>query len=77
MILLHYILHVLLYFHSERDVFEHELSELRRKYEILEMSHKAQTKERNDLSKEVITKNMKFNVYLVCHLIYSAVTVVQ
>ncbi|KAF1506380.1 Progesterone-induced-blocking factor 1, partial [Megadyptes antipodes antipodes] len=36
----------------ERDVFEHELSELRRKYEILEVSHKAQAKERNDLSKE-------------------------
>uniref|UniRef100_A0A8C3RX34 Progesterone immunomodulatory binding factor 1 n=1 Tax=Chelydra serpentina TaxID=8475 RepID=A0A8C3RX34_CHESE len=39
----------------ERDAFEHELSELRRKYEILEVSHKAQAKERNDLSKEVAT----------------------
>ncbi|NWR94679.1 PIBF1 factor, partial [Furnarius figulus] len=39
---------------SERDVFEHELSELRRKYEILEMSYKAQAKERNDLAKEGI-----------------------
>ncbi|XP_053163199.1 progesterone-induced-blocking factor 1 [Hemicordylus capensis] len=37
----------------ERDTFEHDLSELRRKYEILEVSHKALTKERNDLSKEV------------------------
>ncbi|XP_066476120.1 progesterone-induced-blocking factor 1 isoform X3 [Tiliqua scincoides] len=37
----------------ERDAFEHDLSELRRKYEILEVSHKALTKERNDLSKEV------------------------
>lgn len=44
---------VSLYFNSERDTFEHELSELRRKYEILEVSHKAQAKERNDLSKEV------------------------
>lgn len=48
---------VSLYFNSERDVFEHELSELRRKYEILEVSNKAQAKERNDLSKEV---NVKF-----------------
>lgn len=48
---------VSLYLNSERDVFEHELSELRRKYEILEVSHKAQAKERNDLSKEV---NIKF-----------------
>ncbi|XP_074902184.1 progesterone-induced-blocking factor 1 [Buteo buteo] len=39
----------------ERDVFEHELSELRRKYEILEVSNKAQAKERNDLSKELAT----------------------
>ncbi|XP_063160602.1 progesterone-induced-blocking factor 1 [Candoia aspera] len=37
---------------SERDTFEHEFSELRRKYEILEVSHKAVTAERNDLSKE-------------------------
>ncbi|KAJ6652922.1 hypothetical protein lerEdw1_010500 [Lerista edwardsae] len=37
----------------ERDAFEHDLSEVRRKYEILEVSHKALTKERNDLSKEV------------------------
>ncbi|NXI50435.1 PIBF1 factor, partial [Chloroceryle aenea] len=39
----------------ERDGFEHDLSELRRKYEILEVSHKAQAKERNDLSKELAT----------------------
>ncbi|XP_061485960.1 progesterone-induced-blocking factor 1 [Rhineura floridana] len=39
----------------ERDAFEHDFSELRRKYEILEVSHKALTKERNDLSKEVAT----------------------
>lgn len=38
---------------SERDAFEHDLSELQRKSEILEVSHKALTKERNDLSKEV------------------------
>ncbi|XP_058040876.1 progesterone-induced-blocking factor 1 [Ahaetulla prasina] len=37
---------------SERDTFEHEFSELRRKYEILEVSHKAVTAERNDISKE-------------------------
>ncbi|NXG14391.1 PIBF1 factor, partial [Grallaria varia] len=40
---------------SERDVFEHELSELRRKCEILEVSYKAQAKERNDLAKELTT----------------------
>lgn len=52
--LLHFIhLTVSLYFNSERDTFENELLELRRKYEILEVSHKAQAKERNDLSKEV------------------------
>lgn len=44
-------------FHSERDVFEHELLELRRNYEILEVSYKTQNKERNDLAKEV---NIKF-----------------
>ncbi|NXE10479.1 PIBF1 factor, partial [Lophotis ruficrista] len=46
----------------ERDVFEHELSELRRKYEILEMSHKAQSKERNDLSKELATLQQSLNL---------------
>ncbi|XP_039225659.1 progesterone-induced-blocking factor 1 isoform X2 [Crotalus tigris] len=40
---------------SERDTFEHEFSELRRKYEILEVSHKAVTAERNDISKEATT----------------------
>uniref|UniRef100_A0ACB8FJ77 Progesterone-induced-blocking factor 1 n=1 Tax=Sphaerodactylus townsendi TaxID=933632 RepID=A0ACB8FJ77_9SAUR len=39
----------------ERDAFEHDLSELRRKHEILEVSHTALAKERNDLSKEVAT----------------------
>lgn len=47
---------VSLCFHSERDVFEHELAELRRKHEILEVSYKTQTKERNDLAKEVNIK---------------------
>ncbi|XP_042723711.1 progesterone-induced-blocking factor 1 isoform X2 [Lagopus leucura] len=46
----------------ERDVFEHELSELRRKYEILEISHKAQAKERNDLSKELATIQQSLNL---------------
>ncbi|XP_067418883.1 progesterone-induced-blocking factor 1 [Emydura macquarii macquarii] len=46
----------------ERDAFEHELSELRRKYEILDVSHKAQAKERNDLSKEVITLQQSVNL---------------
>ncbi|KAH0624464.1 hypothetical protein JD844_031927 [Phrynosoma platyrhinos] len=40
---------------GERDTFEHDLSELQRKYEILEVSHKALIKERNDFSKEVAT----------------------
>ncbi|NWS71215.1 PIBF1 factor, partial [Crotophaga sulcirostris] len=46
----------------ERDTFEHELSELRRKYEILEMSHKAQSKEGNDLSKELATIQQSLNL---------------
>uniref|UniRef100_A0A8C8RKN1 Progesterone immunomodulatory binding factor 1 n=1 Tax=Pelusios castaneus TaxID=367368 RepID=A0A8C8RKN1_9SAUR len=46
----------------ERDAFEHELSELRRKYEILDVSHKAQAKERNDLSKEVATLQQSVNL---------------
>ncbi|NWI61749.1 PIBF1 factor, partial [Calyptomena viridis] len=47
---------------SERDVFEHELSELRRKLEILEASYKAQTKERNDLAKELATVQQSLNL---------------
>ncbi|XP_040440134.1 progesterone-induced-blocking factor 1 [Falco naumanni] len=46
----------------ERDLFEHELSELRRKYEILEVSHKAQAKERNDLSKELATTQQSLSL---------------
>ncbi|KAM9388327.1 progesterone-induced-blocking factor 1 [Phaethornis superciliosus] len=46
----------------ERDVFEHELTELRRKYEILDISHKAQAKERNDLSKELATIQQSLNL---------------
>ncbi|NXF09064.1 PIBF1 factor, partial [Smithornis capensis] len=46
----------------ERDVFEHELSELRRKYEILEVSYKAQAKERNDLAKELATVQQSLNL---------------
>ncbi|XP_068922882.1 progesterone-induced-blocking factor 1 isoform X2 [Petaurus breviceps papuanus] len=40
---------------SDRDALEQELSDFRRKHEILEASYKAQTKERNDLSKEAAT----------------------
>ncbi|XP_014726433.1 PREDICTED: progesterone-induced-blocking factor 1 isoform X1 [Sturnus vulgaris] len=46
----------------ERDVFEHELSELRRNYEILEVSYKAQMKERNDLAKELATVQQSLNL---------------
>ncbi|NWY73403.1 PIBF1 factor, partial [Erithacus rubecula] len=46
----------------ERDVFEHELSELRRNYEILEASYKTQTKERNDLAKELATVQQSLNL---------------
>ncbi|NXC84434.1 PIBF1 factor, partial [Cercotrichas coryphoeus] len=46
----------------ERDVFEHELSELRRNYEILEVSYKTQTKERNDLAKELTTVQQSLNL---------------
>ncbi|XP_011368083.1 progesterone-induced-blocking factor 1 isoform X1 [Pteropus vampyrus] len=38
---------------SERDALEQEIMELRRKHEILEVSHINQAKERNELSKEV------------------------
>ncbi|VCW66299.1 unnamed protein product [Gulo gulo] len=40
---------------SERDALEQEVSELRRKHEILEASHITQAKERSELSKEVTT----------------------
>ncbi|KAI5269219.1 progesterone-induced-blocking factor 1 isoform X1 [Manis pentadactyla] len=40
---------------SERDTFEQEVIELRRKHEILEASHITQAKERSELSKEVAT----------------------
>ncbi|NXH11586.1 PIBF1 factor, partial [Bucco capensis] len=46
----------------ERDAFEHELLELRRKSEILKMSHKAQAKEINDLSKELATIQQSLNL---------------
>ncbi|XP_053827122.1 progesterone-induced-blocking factor 1 isoform X2 [Vidua macroura] len=46
----------------ERDVFEHELSELRRNHEVLEMSYKTQTKERNDLAKELATIQQSLNL---------------
>nr|XP_006129118.1 progesterone-induced-blocking factor 1 [Pelodiscus sinensis] len=46
----------------ERDTFEHELLELRRKYEILEVSQKALAKERNDLSKEMTTLQQSVNL---------------
>ncbi|XP_069826713.1 progesterone-induced-blocking factor 1 isoform X2 [Dendropsophus ebraccatus] len=38
---------------SERDALERELLELRRNLEILEATHKSQSKERNDLAQEV------------------------
>ncbi|XP_045143098.1 progesterone-induced-blocking factor 1 [Echinops telfairi] len=40
---------------SERDALEQEVTEFRRKYDILEASHKTQVKERSDFSKEVAT----------------------
>ncbi|XP_052046764.1 progesterone-induced-blocking factor 1 isoform X2 [Apodemus sylvaticus] len=40
---------------SERDALEQEVLEVRRKHEVLEASHIAQAKERNELSKEVTT----------------------
>ncbi|KAG9349559.1 hypothetical protein JZ751_028006 [Albula glossodonta] len=39
----------------ERDAFEMEVNDLRKRLEALEVAHNAQTKERNDLSKEVAT----------------------
>lgn len=43
----------LLCFNSERDAFEQEVMEVRRKHEILEASHIIQAKESSELSKEV------------------------
>ncbi|XP_020145905.2 progesterone-induced-blocking factor 1 isoform X2 [Microcebus murinus] len=40
---------------SERDALEQEVTEIRRKHEILEASHITQAKERSELSKEVTT----------------------
>nr|XP_033803400.1 progesterone-induced-blocking factor 1 isoform X2 [Geotrypetes seraphini] len=40
---------------TERDALDFEVSDFRRRFEILEASHAAQTKERNDLLKEVAT----------------------
>ncbi|XP_075447131.1 progesterone-induced-blocking factor 1 isoform X2 [Ascaphus truei] len=40
---------------SERDALERELSDLRKDFQILDVSHKAQTKDRNDLAQEVTT----------------------
>ncbi|XP_040847233.1 progesterone-induced-blocking factor 1 [Ochotona curzoniae] len=40
---------------SERDAFEQEVMEVRRKHEILEASHIIQAKESSELSKEVVT----------------------
>lgn len=39
--------------HRERDVYETELRELRKKLEMLDLTHTALTRERNDLNKEV------------------------
>ncbi|XP_029458880.1 progesterone-induced-blocking factor 1 isoform X2 [Rhinatrema bivittatum] len=39
----------------ERDALDCEVSDLRKRFEILDISNTAQTKERNDLSKEVAT----------------------
>ncbi|XP_053311389.1 progesterone-induced-blocking factor 1 [Spea bombifrons] len=40
---------------SERDSFEHELSKLRKNFEIMEVSHKSLTKDHNDLAQEIAT----------------------
>lgn len=39
--------------HRERDVYETEVRELRKKLEMLDLTHTALTRERNDLNKEV------------------------
>ncbi|XP_042169464.1 progesterone-induced-blocking factor 1-like [Oncorhynchus tshawytscha] len=39
----------------ERDAFECEVRELRKRLELLEMTHEVQTRERNELSREVST----------------------
>lgn len=41
-------------FHSERDNFEADLKELTRRFETLDLTHAALTRERNTLGKEVL-----------------------
>lgn len=41
--------------HRERDQFEAELKDLTRRFETLDLNHAALTRERNTLSKEVLT----------------------
>lgn len=41
-------------FYRERDNFETELKELKRSFEMLDLSHTALTRERDTLSKEVL-----------------------
>ncbi|XP_069495990.1 progesterone-induced-blocking factor 1 [Ambystoma mexicanum] len=47
---------------NERDVFDNQLSELRRKFEVLEVSHRTQIKDKNDLSKEVTALQQSVNL---------------
>lgn len=42
------------FFHRERDGYETEVRELRKKLEMLDLTHTALTKERNELNKEVM-----------------------
>lgn len=44
---------LLMLFYRERDNFEAELKELKRRYETVDLSHAAVTRERDTLSKEV------------------------
>ncbi len=39
--------------HRERDGYETEVRELRKKFEMLDLTHTALTRERDDLNKEV------------------------
>lgn len=45
--------------YSERDNFEAELKELKRRLETLDLSHTALTRERDKLSKEVLHRHLQ------------------
>lgn len=59
--------------HREREQFEAELKELKRRFETLDLNHTALTREKNTLSKEVLLPHMYRNKCpFECTVFYSA-----